>query len=58
MEKALLLTIAVALVMVPIWAARDPSPLRGIKKTIVGIIAFDVFYLFLVRYVLPYVSST
>ena len=56
MEKALLLTIAVALVVIPLLAAGDPSPTRGIKKTVVGIIAFDVFYLFLVRFVLPYLG--
>lgn len=56
MTKFLLLTIALALILVPIWASRDASPRRGLKKTIVGIIAFSFFYLFLVRVVVPRVG--
>ena len=53
MTKAVLVTIVLALVFVPIWASGDASARRGLKKTIVGIIAFNLFYLFLTRVVVP-----
>jgi hypothetical protein len=49
----IMMSIVLALVAVPAWAARDPSGPRGLKKVIVGIIAYSLLYLFLVRVVVP-----
>ena len=53
MGNFILMSIVLALLAVPSWAARDPSGPRGLKKTIVGIIAYSLLYLFLVRVVVP-----
>lgn len=56
MAKALLLTIVVALVALPLVAASDANPRRGLKKALLGIFLFNFFYLFLVRFVLPHLE--
>lgn len=56
MTQLVLLSMALALIIVPLWAAGDPSARRGLKKTVVGVLAFGVLYLFLVRFVVPYLG--
>lgn len=53
MSKLLLLSFVVALVALPILAARDPHPRRALKKTIAWTVAFNAFYLFALRFILP-----
>ena len=53
MSKLLLMSVILALVGLPIWASRDPVPGRGLKRAIVAVLVFNVFYVFLVRVVLP-----
>jgi len=51
--KLLLLSVVMAMIAVPILTSRDTNPQRGLKKTLLLIVAFNLLYLFLVRYVYP-----
>lgn len=53
MDKLLLLSVALALLGIPLWASRDAVPVRGLKKALVGVFAFNLLYVFFLRVVLP-----
>lgn len=44
MAKALLLSVLVALVVIPVLASRDRLPARALKRTILMVLAFNVLY--------------
>lgn len=46
MSKLLLLSILIASIALPARAAREKNPRRGLRKTIVYVLLFNVFYLF------------
>lgn len=50
MDDLLLLSIVFAAVGLPIAAARDPDPRRGLRRTLLRLFAFHVVYLFSVLY--------
>jgi hypothetical protein len=56
MEKLLLLSVCLALVGIPLFASRDPYPARGLKRALFGVMVFNLFYVFLVRVVVPRVG--
>ncbi len=45
LRTLLLVSILFANVAIPIWAARDRRPRRGLKKVIVSMLLFDLAYL-------------
>lgn len=49
MRSVLLQSMLFALMIVPIVAARDPRPLRGLKKALLWFVAFNLFYAFALR---------
>ncbi len=51
--KLLLLSVIIVMIVLPITMARDTNAVRGLKKTLLLVIAFNLLYLFLVRYVYP-----
>lgn len=53
MSKLLLLSIVFGLVAIPVWAARQPHPVRGLRQALLGLVALHLAYAFLVRVVLP-----
>lgn len=53
MQKLLLVSILVATIALPMRAAADPSPARGLRRAIVWLVAFNVAYLIGIVYVLP-----
>ena len=53
MERLLLISIVLALIAIPVLAARDENPRRGLKRALAGIMAFTFVYAFLLRVVLP-----
>lgn len=53
MSKLVLLSIVVALVVIPVWAARQAHPLRGLRTALLGLFAFHLLYAFLLRVVVP-----
>jgi len=51
--KLLLISILFATIALPLRAARDPSPVRGLRRTVVWLVGFNVFYVLAVVYLLP-----
>jgi hypothetical protein len=52
-KKLLLLSVVIATIVVPVLAARDPSPARAVKKTVVLMVLFGLFYLLAMRFIYP-----
>jgi hypothetical protein len=46
MSKLLLLSILIASIALPAKAARERNPRKGLRKTILYMLLFNVFYLF------------
>jgi hypothetical protein len=44
MSKLILLSVLVAFVALPSLAARDPHPRRGLKRTLLWMVAFNLAY--------------
>ncbi len=53
MQKFVLLTILLATVIIPMWTAGDRSARRGLRRTLLLMVAFNAIYLFSIIYVLP-----
>jgi hypothetical protein len=53
MRMLLLVSIIIMSVVLPMRAARDRSAVRGFRKLIVWMVAFNILYLFGVLYVYP-----
>jgi hypothetical protein len=53
LSKLLLFSVVVSTVMLPVLAARDRLPRRGLKRAIVWVVAFNAFYLFALRVIYP-----
>ena len=53
MQKLILISILLADVVIPIWAARDPNAIRGLKKALFYMCMFNAMYLLLVMFVYP-----
>jgi len=49
-QKLLLISVIIASVLIPLWAARDESPRRGLTKAVVVTAAFHLLYLLAVKY--------
>jgi hypothetical protein len=53
MQKLLLVSILLANVAIPIWAARERNARRGLRKALVAMVVFDVAYLVGLLFVYP-----
>jgi hypothetical protein len=53
MQKFLLISLLVATIAIPMRAAKLASPTRGLRKTVVGLVIFNVVYLFFLRFIYP-----
>jgi len=53
MKKAIVMSILVATFWIPLVAARDPKPSRGLQKVRKWTAAFCVLYVLSVLYLLP-----
>jgi hypothetical protein len=51
MQKGLLISILVATVAIPIWAAKEPNAQKATKKAIFYLFAFNLFYVLALRFV-------
>ena len=56
MRSLLLQSLMLALLLIPIVAARDPRPRRGLKKAVVWFVGFSLLYAFALRFVYPRLS--
>jgi hypothetical protein len=53
MGNLVLLSILLAPVVIPMISASDPSPARGLRKTILYFFLWNAFYLFAIRFIYP-----
>ena len=53
MAKFILISILLVDVLIPIWAARDPNAVRGLKKALLYMVICNAIYLLLVMFVYP-----
>jgi hypothetical protein len=53
MAKLLLVSVLIAMIAIPVMAARAKNSHRGLRWTVIGIILFNLFYLFAVRFIYP-----
>jgi hypothetical protein len=53
MAKMLLISVMIAIIAIPVAASRAKSGQRGLRWTVLGILAFNIFYVFAVRYLYP-----
>lgn len=53
MSKLILMSVVLALIALPLRAASDPHPVRGIRRGIGAVLVFNVAYALVVRFVLP-----
>ena len=51
--KLLLLSVFIGLVALPILAARDTNAQRSLRKMLLLVLAFNLLYLFAVRFIYP-----
>lgn len=51
--KALLLSICIALLGFPLWASRDRHAGRGLKRAILAVVLFNLFYIVVLRVIVP-----
>ena len=53
MGKAILLSVLVGIIAIPLWAARDPNPQRGFRKVLLLVFVFNLLYLLAIRFIYP-----
>ena len=53
MAKLVLFSVIIAMIGLPLFVGRSGSPKRGLQRTILLILAFNIFYVFAVRYIYP-----
>jgi hypothetical protein len=53
MQKFILISILLADVLIPLWAARDPNAIRGLKKALFYMCIFNAMYLLSVMFLYP-----
>jgi hypothetical protein len=56
MRSPLLQSLLAALLLIPIVAARDPRPRRGLKKALVWFLGFILLYALALRFLYPRLS--
>ncbi len=53
MARLVLMSVIIGSIAMPVFAAREANAMRGLKKTILLAFAFNLFYLFAVRFIYP-----
>ena len=56
MRNLLLRSVIFAVFIIPFVAAREPSPIRGLKKAFGLFLVFNVLYMFALRFIYPHLS--
>jgi len=56
MRSLLLQSLMLALLVIPILAARDARPLRGLKKALLWFVGFSLLYALALRFLYPHLS--
>jgi uncharacterized membrane protein YwaF len=53
MAKLVLLSTVIAMIAIPVVAAKARSGRRGLQWTLIGIVVFNLLYLFTIRFIYP-----
>lgn len=53
MAKLLLLSTVLMAILMPILAAKDGNPRRGLRRLVHGMVLYNIFYLFAVLEIYP-----
>ena len=53
MAKLLLLSTVLVSIWLPVMAAKDPNPRRGLRRLVHGMVLFNLFYVFAVLEIYP-----
>lgn len=56
MRSVLLQSLMLAVLVIPIIAARDARPLRGLKKALAWFVGFGLLYTLALRFLYPHLS--
>jgi hypothetical protein len=56
MRTLLLRSLLFAVLAIPFIAAREPNPMRGLKKTVALLIGFNLLYMLALRFLYPHLS--
>jgi hypothetical protein len=50
MSKSLMLSVVIAIVALPVWAAKEKNPRVGLKKALTYLVVFNLFYMLALRF--------
>ena len=53
LAKLLLFSVVLAMIVVPVVCSRDVDASRGFRRLVLLIVAYNLFYLFAVRFIYP-----
>ena len=53
MAKIVLLSVIIGMIAIPIIGARAKSPRVGLQWTLIGLVIFNLLYLFAIRFIYP-----
>lgn len=53
MAKFVAMSVVLAMVAIPAWAARERNPRRALKKALFFVVGFNLFYLIAVGFLIP-----
>lgn len=53
MQKLLLLSLVLAIIMIPLQAARHESAIVGLRRTVLGLMAWIAIYVVAIVYIVP-----
>ncbi len=54
MKKLLLMSVLIANVAIPIWAAKQPNPRAALKGALIALLAFNVVYAVVLIVIYPH----
>jgi hypothetical protein len=52
--KALLLSILIGMIVIPVLVARGANPRQGFRKALLLVLVFNLVYLLVIRFVYPH----
>ncbi len=52
-QRVLLMSVMAAMIVIPMVAARDPAPARGLRRARIAVAAFVVLWAYSLLHVLP-----
>lgn len=56
MRDLLLRSVMLAMLIIPFVAAREPQPMRALKKAFAWFVGFNLLYMLALRFIYPHLS--